>query len=97
MAACQGDVICNGEVFYCLILQKPKFLHAYRSLIRDRYICTVLAVDVHNNVIPFMVIVSCFSFQYIFFWPLCEWYVLRYQCKTKSYSVSCVQQCYQLW
>lgn len=36
MAACQGDVICNEEVFYYIILQKPKLLHAYRSLIRNR-------------------------------------------------------------
>jgi hypothetical protein len=61
------------------------------------YICTLLAVEVRNYVIFFMVTLSCFSFQYIFFWPLCKWYVLCYQYKTKSYSVSCVQQCYQLW
>jgi len=61
MAACQGDVICNREVLYCIILQKPKFLHAFRSLIRQRYICTLLAVDVHNNVIFYG---NCFLFQF---------------------------------
>jgi len=42
IAACQGGVICNREVLYWIILQKPKFLHAFRSLIRDRDILVYL-------------------------------------------------------